>query len=62
MSPFQKTAILFFATGAGAGYSPWFPGTAGTLLAIPLSLALNGIAAASLPLAFLVLIAFAVCA
>ena len=62
MSPFQKTAILFFATGAGAGYSPWFPGSAGTLIAIPLSLSLNGIAAASLPLAFFILIAFTVCA
>ena len=62
MSPFQKTAILFFATGAGAGYSPWCPGTAGTLVAVPLSLALNAIAAASLSLAFLTLIAFVACA
>ncbi len=58
MSPFQRTAILFFVTGAGTGYFPWFPGTAGTLLAIPLSLVLNRIAAASLPLSLLTLTAF----
>jgi phosphatidylglycerophosphatase A len=28
--------ILFFATGFGAGYSPIAPGTAGTLVAIPI--------------------------
>ncbi|MEK7341310.1 MAG: phosphatidylglycerophosphatase A [Candidatus Binatota bacterium] len=48
------------ATGAGVGYFPWFPGTAGTLLAIPLSLALNRIAAAALPLSLLTLAAFIV--
>ena len=37
---------------------PWFPGTAGTLLAVPLSLALNRIAAASMALSLLTLIAF----
>lgn len=42
------------------GYLPWFPGTAGTLLAIPLALALNRIAAASLPLSLLTLAAFIV--
>lgn len=50
------------ATGAGAGYAPLFPGTVGTLLAIPLSLALNRIAAVSLPLALLTLTAFIVSA
>jgi phosphatidylglycerophosphatase A len=49
---------LFFVTGAGAGYLPWAPGTAGTLVAIPLSLGLNRIAGASLYLAFLTLAAF----
>ena len=58
MSPFQRTAILFFATGAGAGYFPWLPGTAGTLLAIPLSLALNRMATTSLALSLLTLTAF----
>jgi len=45
-------------TGAGAGYLPWAPGTAGTLVAIPLSLGLNRIAGASFYLALLTLIAF----
>jgi phosphatidylglycerophosphatase A len=45
-------------TGAGAGYLPWAPGTAGTLVAIPLSLGLNRIAGASLYLALFMLIAF----
>jgi phosphatidylglycerophosphatase A len=45
-------------TGAGAGYLPWFPGTAGTLVALPLSLALNRIAGASLSLGLLTLAAF----
>jgi len=45
-------------TGAGAGYLPWAPGTAGTLVAIPLSLGLNRIAGASLYLALFTLIAF----
>ena len=37
---------------------PWFPGTLATLLAVPLSLALNRIATASVPLSLLTLIAF----
>lgn len=45
-------------TGAGAGYFPWFPGTAGTLVALPLSLALNRIASASLTLGLLTFSAF----
>ena len=49
---------MFFVTGAGAGYLPWAPGTAGTLVAIPLSLGLNRIAGASLYLALLTLAAF----
>jgi phosphatidylglycerophosphatase A len=49
---------LFFVTGAGTGYLPWAPGTAGTLVAIPLSLGLNRIAGASLYLALLTLVAF----
>ncbi len=54
----QRALILFFATGAGAGYSPFFPGTVGTLLAIPISYALNQIAAGSFPLSLLTLAAF----
>ena len=56
--PKPKRVILFLVTGAGAGYFPWFPGTAGTLVAVPLSLALNRIASTSLSLALLTLAAF----
>lgn len=49
--------ILFLVTGAGAGYCPRMPGTIGTLMAIPLSVALNRIASTSLPLAFLLWLA-----
>ncbi|MBI2358764.1 MAG: phosphatidylglycerophosphatase A [Deltaproteobacteria bacterium] len=42
-------------TGAGTGYFPWLPGTAGTLVAVPVSLAFNRIATVSLPLALLTL-------
>jgi len=56
--PKLQRIILFFVTGAGAGYFPWFPGTTGTLIAIPLSLALNRIAGVSLPLSLLALAAF----
>lgn len=49
---------MFLVTGAGAGYLPWAPGTAGTLVAIPLSLGLNRIAGASPYIALLTLVAF----
>lgn len=49
-------------TGAGAGYFPRLPGTAGTLVAVPVSLAFNRIATASLPLALLTLGVFFVVA
>jgi len=35
--------LLFFAAGFGAGYSPIAPGTAGTLLSIPIYLVLSRI-------------------
>ena len=54
----QRTLMLAFASGAGAGYFPWAPGTAGTLVALPLSIALNRIAAARLSLALITLAAF----
>jgi len=50
--------LLFLITGAGAGYLPWAPGTAGTLVAIPLSLVLNRIAATAFYPALLILAAF----
>ena len=47
--------ILFFATGFGVGYSPFAPGTLGTLLAIPVYLFLSRI---PFPLYELTLVAF----
>ena len=35
--------ILFLASGFGAGFSPFAPGTAGTLVAIPMELLLSSI-------------------
>ena len=49
-------------TGAGAGYIPRLPGTVGTVVAIPFSLALNRLAAINLTLAILILIASIYCA
>ena len=57
MNTFCQGAILYCVTGAGAGYIPRLPGTAGTLVAIPLSLGLNRVAASNLPLAVLILVA-----
>ena len=55
-------ATLFFATGFGVGYCPRLPGTAGTLLAVPLSLGLNALALNSPPIAVLTLAAVICCA
>lgn len=33
----KKHIIMFFATGAYSGYSPFAPGTAGTIVAIPVA-------------------------
>jgi hypothetical protein len=41
---FHQKAVLFLVTGAGVGYIPRLPGTLGTMIAIPFSLALNRIA------------------
>jgi phosphatidylglycerophosphatase A len=49
---------MVFASGAGAGYFRWAPGTMGTLVALPLSVGLNRIAAAGIPLALVTLAAF----
>src|SRR5258706_11783160 len=48
--------ILFTASGAGAGYFPLFPGTIGTLVAIPISLALNRLASVAVWPALLALL------
>lgn len=58
---FPRTT-LFLATGFGAGYLPRLPGTAGTLVAVPLSLGLNAVASVSLPIAVVTLAAAICCA
>ncbi len=58
----NRRAVLFLVTGAGAGYIPRLPGTMGTLVAIPLSLALNRLARQQLPLAVVILIGAIGCA
>jgi phosphatidylglycerophosphatase A len=62
LSALSPKVILFFATGFRVGYLPRLPGTAGTLLAVPLSVGLNAIAVISLPLALLTLAAAICCA
>jgi phosphatidylglycerophosphatase A len=57
-----QRAVLFCVTGAGAGYIPRLPGTVGTLVAIPFSLALNRVAVINFTLAILILIASIYCA
>jgi len=47
VSDLGRKATLAIVTGAGIGYSRYFPGTMGTLLAVPISLGLNRIAGAS---------------
>jgi phosphatidylglycerophosphatase A len=51
VNTFSRRAVLFLVTGAGVGYLPRLPGTLGTLVAIPLSLALNRIAVNNFALA-----------
>src|SRR5215471_16293333 len=46
-----RRAVLFCVSGAGAGYFPRLPGTIGTLVAVPFSLAVNRIAKEQFPLA-----------
>ena len=62
MSGISPRIILLFATGFGVGYLPRLPGTAGTLLVVPLSLGLNALASISLPSAVLTLVATVCCA
>ena len=62
LSGLSPKVIMFFATGFGVGYLPLLPGTAGTLLAVPLSVGVNAIAAISLPIALLTLAAAICCA
>ena len=62
VNAFSKKAVLFVVTGAGAGYFPRFPGTVGTLVAIPFSLALNRIAVNNFALGALIVVASIFCA
>lgn len=55
----REKLILFAVSGAGVGYFPRLPGTLGTLIAIPISLALNHFAAFS-PLPALIGLAAAI--
>lgn len=64
---FAKTSlsgklVLLCVTGGGVGYIPLFPGTAGTLVAIPFSFGLNRIANISLLLASITLVVTISCA
>ena len=56
MTGLKKRAILFAVTGCGSGYIPKLPGTMGTLVAIPLSLALNQVARNQLVFAAVILL------
>ena len=45
MTRLARSAVLLCATGGGAGYLPWAPGTWGTLVAVPLFVLLAGLPA-----------------
>jgi phosphatidylglycerophosphatase A len=47
VSDLRRKTTLVIVTGAGIGYSRYFPGTMGTILAVPISLGLNRIAETS---------------
>ena len=64
MGPTTRNIFLLLASGGGVGFLPHIPGTLGTLIAIPLSLGLNHLAAtdtltAAVALGGLVLVAIA---
>jgi phosphatidylglycerophosphatase A len=58
----RQRTLLFLITGGGAGYFPKCPGTIGTLVAVPFSLALNRIAVNNLTIAALMLVGSILCA
>src|SRR5215213_4360676 len=62
MNALSQKAVMFCVTGAGAGYFPRMPGTIGTLVGIPFSLALNHLAVSNLPVAVVILFASICCA
>jgi len=47
VSDLRRKATLLIVTGAGIGYARYFPGTLGTIIAVPISLGLNRIAEAT---------------
>ena len=57
-----RKALLFCVSGAGAGYFPRMPGTIGTLVAVPFSIALNRLAAEKLSLAASIVVLSVLCA
>lgn len=62
MSDLRRKATLVIVTGVGLGYTRYFPGTMGTILAVPISLGLNRIAEATPILAIGILAGATVCA
>lgn len=58
----QEKLILLCATAGGVGYVPIFPGTVGTLVAIPFSLCLNRLAEFSPAMATMALVGAIFCA
>ena len=56
MDKIFKKFVLLLVTGAGIGYIPRLPGTVGTIIAIPFSLALNRIALSNFLVATVLLI------
>ena len=56
----KKVFILFFATGAGLGYSPYLPGTLGTLWGVGISFFVSTLPPAAGLAAIVTVIAFAV--
>jgi len=57
VSDLRRKATLAIVTGAGVGYSGYFPGTMGTILAVPISLGLNRLAETAPLLALILLVA-----
>lgn len=62
VSDLRRKTTLVIVTGAGIGYARYFPGTMGTVLAVPISLGLNRIAEASPLLAVAILAGATLCA
>jgi len=54
----KRKIILLLVTAGPAGYFPVAPGTCGTLIAVPFSLALNRLATFSIALALVALVGF----